>query len=65
MKPLRGKVQKRIGRPAARENAASAAGVPAFRLLKGMNLVIGHEKLLTSRCFDQAAVSRTGGCSSE
>jgi hypothetical protein len=44
MKPPRGKVQKQIVFPAARENAASAAGLPAFRLPQGMSLILRHEK---------------------
>jgi hypothetical protein len=44
MKRLQAKVQKRIVLPAARGNAASAAGFPASRLLQGMKLVLRHEK---------------------
>jgi hypothetical protein len=38
------KSTKAIVGPAARGNAASASGFPASRLLRGMNLVIRHEK---------------------
>jgi hypothetical protein len=43
MTPLRGKIQRRIGLPAWRENAAGATGFLASGLLQSINRVLRYE----------------------